>query len=165
MKIAITGVPGCGKTKIARLLTKRINYNLIDLNKLIKKKKLYEKYDKKLKTFIVDIKKMKKLKFDNDVVIESHLSHFLKNIDLVIVLRCNPKELKKRLRKKKWDKEKIRENFEAELIDLISIEARKYHKNVYDVDSTKSPEKTVKEIRKILKYKGYKYKKIISWIR
>ncbi len=87
--IALTGTPGCGKTSISKKLAKNLDYELIDLNKMIKKNKLYDKYDKKFDTYVVDIKKIKNLKFPKKSIIDSHLSHFLK-ADKVIVLRCDP---------------------------------------------------------------------------
>ncbi len=128
MIIALTGTPGCGKTTLSKLLAKRTGFNLLDLNKKIKKEKLYSGYDKKRRTSIVDPVKIRR--FVNretktgNWIIDSHLSHFL-DVDLVIVLRCKPQELKKRLEIKKWKKEKIRENVEAELVGVISYEARK----------------------------------------
>ena len=48
--IALTGTPGTGKSSIAKKLAKKLGYELIDLNDVIKKKKLYEKYDKEFDT-------------------------------------------------------------------------------------------------------------------
>lgn len=168
MIIALTGTPGCGKTTLSKLLAKKLGFNLLELNKKIKEKKLYSGYDKKRGTYIIDPTKVRR--FVNretkkeDWIIDSHLSHFL-NVDFVIVLRCNPEELKKRLKIKKWKKDKIEENVEAELIGVISYEARKKHKLVFDVDTTgKGVNKVVETIEDILKRKGDKYKSAINWI-
>ena len=88
---------------------------------------------------------VKKRTKKGDWIIDSHLSHLLppKIIDKVIVLRCDPTELERRLRKKGWSRKKIQENVEAEMIGLIAWEARK-HRKVLEIDS--------KEIKKILRF-------------
>ena len=165
MRIAITGTPGTGKTILSKKLAKMIKYDVLELNKEIKKNKLYDSYDKKRKCFVVDIRKvdkyLKKVKSKN-LIVDSHLSHFLKGNSIVIVLRCNPEVLEQRLKKKKWNKEKIRENVEAEYINLISWEARQTNKNVFDVDTTKS--KPLNTLKQIINGKGNKYRKQINWM-
>lgn len=86
------------------------------------------------------------------LILDSHISHLL-NVDFAIVLRCSPEELEKRLKKKRWSKEKIRENIEAEMIDLIAVEAEEKlgKERVYEIDTTKkSPEEAVKKMEKVL---------------
>jgi adenylate kinase len=53
-------------------------------------------------------------------------------------LRCHPKELRRRLSKKGWPKEKIEENAEAELLDIILGEALDIlpEENVFEIDTT-----------------------------
>jgi adenylate kinase len=62
MIITISGTPGVGKTFIAKKIAKsskgRLEY--FDLNRYIKTNKLYDSYDKKDKTFDVDIELLKK---------------------------------------------------------------------------------------------------------
>jgi len=165
MKISISGTPGTGKTVVSKKLAKQMKYKLIELNKDIKTKKLYDSYDKKRKCFVVDVKKInsyfKKIK-EKDIIVDSHLSHTLIGLDKIFVLRCKPNVLEKRLHKKRWNKEKIRENLEAEYISLISWEARQINKNVYDVDNTRS--KALNTIKQIINGRGNKYKKQINWM-
>src|SRR4030067_787849 len=159
MRIAITGTPGVGKTIVAKRLAFRLKYELVRLNDVIKRKKLYDSYDKKFDTYVVDVKKLESIRLPKNAIIDSHLSHFLKS-DVVIVLRCEPKELEKRLKKKNWKREKVTENVEAELIGVISYEARKMHKNVFEIDTTsKSIDKIVAEIESFLKNRK-EYEKI-----
>ncbi|MCD6477047.1 MAG: adenylate kinase family protein [Candidatus Aenigmarchaeota archaeon] len=159
--IAITGTPGTGKSSIAKDLAKKLNYKLIDLNDIIIKQKLYSGYDRKMRSYVVDINKIKNLKFENNVIIEGHLSHFLK-VDKVIVLRCKPEELEKRLKRRKYSKEKIKQNVESELIGIITWEARKYNKVVYDIDTAKKTKRQV--LNTIIKYlKTRRSNKIIDW--
>ena len=170
MIVAVTGTPGCGKTTISKVVSRKTGLDLIDLNRAIKLNKLYSGYDRKNKAYIADMRKIRNFvrnKTKNGGwIIDSHLSHFL-DADIVIVLRCKPNELEKRLKKKGWSYRKINENFEAELINLIAWESRQRHKKVYDIDTTKvSPEKIASIIVKVLKgHKNIdKYRKMINWI-
>lgn len=145
--IALTGTPGTGKTGIARILKKK-GFAEINLNREIRKHKLYSGYDRKRKTYVADMKKVEKFlkkelkseRYKNrQVIIDSHLSHLLLSsiVNAVIVLRCDSEELEKRLIKRRWGREKVRENVESEIIGLIEYEARKKHEKVFVVDTTK----------------------------
>ncbi|MEK6934559.1 MAG: AAA family ATPase, partial [Nanoarchaeota archaeon] len=122
MIIIITGTSGSGKTKVAREIAKKYKLKYVDVGSLIIKNKLYDKYDRKFKSYIVDERKLnrfliKLIKKEKNLVLDSHLSHYLdkKYVDLCIVTKCDLKILKKRLEKRKYSKEKIKENLEAEI--------------------------------------------------
>jgi adenylate kinase len=130
MAIIITGTPGTGKTTYAKELAIEKKYVYLDVNKIIEKKKLSEGYDRKRKSKIVDIKKLNKelikiIKKDKNIVVDSHLSHYLpkKYVNICIVTKCNLKTLEKRLKKRGYSKSKIRENLDAEIFDTCRIEA------------------------------------------
>lgn len=145
--IALTGTPGCGKSRVAEELKKR-GYNVISI------KDFAEKHDcakREGKDIVVDIEKLSKKRYEG--IVEGHLSHLLKP-DIAIVLRCNPLLLKKRLLERGWDYEKVMENVEAELIDLILVEALQNCKKVYEIDVTKlSVEEVTDAVEMIIK--GY----------
>ncbi len=149
MKICITGTPGTGKTMIAETLSKKLKFKLIDLNNLCEGKKCFSGYDKKRKCKIVDTWKLKKeaKKIKGDTIFESHYSHDM-DCDLVVLLRLDPKELKKRLEKKKWLKQKIQENIDAEIMEVIKSETySKYPENkVIEIDSRGSVKRNVDRI-------------------
>ena len=143
----VTGVPGTGKTAIAKKLAKRLNYHYIDVNKLVSKHNISEGYDKKRRTKIVDIKKLNKILIDfiekikriNGIVIDSHLSHYLpkKYVDLCIITKCDIKELNKRLKKRKYSKNKIQENLQAEIFNICYNEALERRHKIIIIDTTK----------------------------
>jgi len=57
-------------------------------------------------------------------------------INLIIVLRSHPDVLRKRLEERNYSEEKLRENLEAEAIDVILEEALETGKPVYEIDTT-----------------------------
>jgi adenylate kinase len=148
MIICITGTPATGKTTLARILAKKLGYRLLDVKSLVKKRKIYEKYDKKLKTYIVDTKKLnkfliKQIKFNKNLIIDSHLSHYLprKYVDLCIVTKCELKELKKRLEKRGYSEQKVRENLDSEIFDICLNEAKELWHYTFVIRTTKGIKK------------------------
>ena len=142
MLIALTGTPGTGKTTVSKIL-RESGFETVDLNEVALSKDFLISTDKKRDTKIVDVDKLNKYVKEcytkKDIVfIEGHLSHLLKSVDKIIVLRCHPDLLKKRLSKKGWKKEKINENVEAEILDIILCESIDIHpeKNVFEIDAT-----------------------------
>jgi len=172
--IIVTGSVGTGKTTLSKRLAKKLNFDYIDVNKIIKKYNICEGYDKKRKSKIVDVKKLnkmlineinnyrnsiqnnpiKKIKNNNNIlikieknikeiikgiIIDSHLSHYLpsKYVDLCIVTKCELMELKNRLKKKKYSKDKVRENLDAEIFDICLNEAKENKHKIITIDTTK----------------------------
>ena len=129
---ALTGTPGTGKTSISKLL----NHKVITLSD-------YYKDSSEGKTesgeWIIDIDRIKKnVLITEDSILEGHFAHEFDNIDKIIVLRCDPNVLVKRLNKRGYSKEKIRENLEAEAIGTIYSESLEYldFTNVVQLDTS-----------------------------
>ncbi len=166
MIIALTGTPGTGKTTIAQFLERK--YRVVYLKDF---EEAREEYDRKRDSYIVNMdflaKKVDELKkYDEKIIIEGHYSHEFP-ADLIIVLRCHPDELAKRLQKRNYREEKIKENVEAEAMSLITSEAINIHgrDKVYEVDSTnKIPEIVAREVEEIIEGKNLKkYKPRINY--
>lgn len=156
MIIAISGTPGTGKTTLSKKLAKKIDYKYLDVAELIKEKNLQEAYDRKRKTYIIDIKKLnrgliKEIKDSENLIIDSHLSHNLpkKYVDLCIITKCNLRILEKRLKKKRYNKAKIRENLDCEIFDICLNEAKEAGHKILIIDTTKgiNINKIIKEIK------------------
>ncbi len=165
MLIAISGTPGTGKTTVGKILAGELNARLINTGYLVKKYKIKTALDKKRNTRIIDTKKLasaagKESKGRELIIFEGHLSHFVPTY-LTIILRTSPAELERRLKKKKWSRDKIQENVEAEAIGIISGEARRG----IEIDTTKkTPRKTAVLILKLLNnYPRKQYSKKINW--
>lgn len=149
MLVAISGTPGTGKTSVSKIL-KQKDFVIVDLNKLAIEKDFVIGVDEKRGSSIIDVNMLNKHITKNytkkDVVfVEGHLSHLLKNIDKVIILRCHPSVLKKRLAEKKWNERKIKENIDAESLDIVLCESVEMHprKNIFEIDTT---DKTVDQV-------------------
>ncbi|MCL5011606.1 MAG: adenylate kinase family protein [Candidatus Marsarchaeota archaeon] len=134
MKLVITGTPGTGKSSISRELSKITGWPLFELNKLA------EPYDK---DGSVDLKKLRiktleKIKGKRDFIVEGHLAcEFRIPSDAVIVLRCKPEVLDKRLKKRDYSDIKVRENVLAEALDYCLIRSLENYDRVVQVDATK----------------------------
>jgi adenylate kinase len=148
--ICVTGTPGTGKTTLSKKLAKKLKFVYFDVNGFISKNRLSDGFDIKRKSKIIDTKRlnsaiikelnsMEKEKY-NGAIIDSHLSHYLpkKLVKLCIVVRCNIKELSRRLSKRKYSKTKIDENLQAEIFDVCGEEARLAKHKVLVADTSKS---------------------------
>lgn len=85
-----------------------------------------------------------------DVVIDSHLSHYLdkKYVDLCVVVKCNVMVLEKRLKKRGYSSLKIQENLDAEIFEVCLNEARENGHKVKIIDTSKGLKKKDLEIFK-----------------
>lgn len=166
MLIAITGTPGTGKTSVAELL--KGSYTIYSVRELAEKYGCGEMDGEEM---LIDVECLNRNLDRKDCIIEGHLSHLL-NPDIIIVLRCHPDVLKKRLEARSYSSDKVMENLEAEAIDLILQESIETGKPVYEVDTTNmSLEEVAKAIRMILDGKGEEFRPgnidfsevILSW--
>ncbi|MGA1821312.1 MAG: adenylate kinase family protein [Thermoplasmatota archaeon] len=123
MLISVSGTPGTGKTTVCGVL-RRKNIEVIDLKALLENLGLYEGYDEKSGSFMVDVDRVRSgLKKwwgggSGDVILEGHLS-YLAPADMVIVLRTDPDIVMERLLKRGYEKAKAAENAEAEAVSSV----------------------------------------------
>jgi adenylate kinase len=143
MKIALTGTPGTGKSTVAEMVG--AGFAIVHVNDLIK-----EKYniglDAGRNSWIADIPGLSSYvdTLQGDVILEGHVSHLLP-VDIIVVLRASPNVLRERLRARGWSDIKIKENVEAEALDVILCEAVDTNKKVYEIDTTNMTPMQVKE--------------------
>jgi adenylate kinase len=181
MIILLTGTPGTGKTTISHLLAEKLGCQLLDINHLVEEKHLYTGLDPEKDYKIVDLDALEgelfkvvgdgntddqKKDYSKDsnnhlsknstknscIIIEGHLSHYFPQADLVVVFRTEPTALSERLRKRGWNEAKIRENLEAEALDICTWEAHQIHQEkVHEVETTNiTPEEVIDVILEII---------------
>ena len=159
MIIVVTGSVGTGKTTIAKNLAKRLKFIYLDVNSTLDEYNLKSKYIKKFDAYEVDVSKLNKvlikiIKDNKNLVIDSHLSHYLPSslVDYCIVCKCDIKFLNNRLVNRKYTKIKIRENLDSEIFDVCLIEALEKKHNVIVLDTTnKTVRNCVNELIKKIK--------------
>jgi adenylate kinase len=148
MIIALTGTPGTGKTTVCSILSEHSQYrkqfHVIDLNKIVLGEKLYTGKDETRDTYEADMDKLEgrvkqiisQAPQGMDIIMEGHLSHLLP-ADAIIVLRAHPVALRKRLGKRKnYSFSKVKENANAEALDVILVESAEHSKNVFEINTT-----------------------------
>ncbi len=152
-RIILTGCPGTGKTSIAEELGDSLDLEVTHIDReFIKNNDLDLEEDKERKSIEVDLEKLKEILKDKKGVLDSHLlCEFGLKDSIVIVLRCETGELRKRLKNREYSKDKIMENVEAEIMDYCGEEARSNYEKVFEVDTTgKKVEETKSECLDII---------------
>lgn len=129
MKVVLfSGTPGTGKTILSRKISEKISTKVISLSDLAVKKDLILSFDSKRDTYVIDeekivpeiinlIKKSRNQEIST-LIIEGHLTDIIPEefFDLVIVLRCDPDILHKRLKLRGYSKDKVDENVQSEIL-------------------------------------------------
>ncbi len=156
MKIAITGTPGTGKTTVTDHLN--TDYRIVHLTEYIKENDLGEPVEGVTEVDTEELKAKIAEEFESDdVIFEGHLAHHL-DVDHCIVLRCKPEVLEERLSGRDYSDEKVRENMEAEALDVILSESVQMHENVLEIDTTgKTVDEVIKEVEEGIENKETGY--------
>lgn len=100
----ITGNPGTGKHTIAKLISRKLNLEIIDINKIAISEGVFAKNNG---TLDVDVSKLKKIinKMNSkDSLLVGHLAPYVispKNVELSVVLRKSPYKLQSIYKKRK----------------------------------------------------------------
>jgi adenylate kinase len=144
--IIVSGTPGTGKSLVAKGLAKKLGFRYVNVKRIISKYKLREKYDKSRRSWVVDETRLANVlgrmikESDKSLVIDSHISQFInpKLVDLCIITKCDLKVLEKRLKRKRYSKEKIRENMNCEIFDICLNEAKEKGHKIRVIDTTNS---------------------------
>lgn len=158
MFVALTGTPGTGKSTVAKLLQQR-GYTVLDLHHIAVEQQCITGVDPQRQSQIIDTEKVdafiKKTYSPQQTLcfIEGHLSHLLSSADKIILWRCHPMILRSRLTTRGWNKEKIDENVEAEILDVILCEALDRHPrdHIFEIDaSAMTPEEMLSCIQDLI---------------
>lgn len=145
--LMITGVPGTGKTTIAKLLQEKLGVIHIEVTKFAISEGEIQNTDDKRKTLIVNMKTLSAKLIEvikeskKKAIIDSHYSPELIQtifVEKLFVLRRAPWEIKEVLEKRGYSKDKILENIEAEILGTCLHDAFLHHpkEKICEIDNT-----------------------------
>jgi len=146
--VLVAGVPGTGKSTLARWLARRLEGMHLNLTRLVLEKGLWTSYDRSRRSFVIDYERlleaMRRLFAGKRLIVfDTHWLEIVKDVNVelerIIVLRTNPLVLAERLSIRGWPWRKIAENVEAELLGVVSREAIECFGEdlVYEIDTSK----------------------------
>lgn len=133
--------------------------DVVHLNDVVQRADLYDTVDEDRESVVVDIDALATWVDDyvasTDalvVILDSHLAHHL-DADRVVVLRCHPTELERRLLERGEPDAKASENAESEALDVILGETVDRHgvESVYEIETTdRTPDAVADEIAAVV---------------
>jgi adenylate kinase len=158
MSLVITGNPGVGKHTIAEMLAKKLGYEVLDLNRIAIKNKVFTKSGS---TLDVDTKKLAKILrrlCRPGTIVVGHLAPYVlskSQVKIAIVLRKNPYKLIPVYKKRKYSQKKITQNIGSEALGIIAYDAAsRFGKKAVQLDATDiSPQSLAKKIQRVLESK------------
>lgn len=159
MSIVITGNPGVGKHTIAKKISQKMNFSIIDTNILAKDSGIIEKQED---TNDVDTQKLaniiKEIELDEKIVV-GHLAPYVleKNqVKIMIILRRNPYHLETVYKERNYSENKIKENVGSEILGVITHDTmEKFEEKAFQVDvSEKNIEQVVEKVLQVISKKG-----------
>jgi len=165
----ITGNPGTGKHTIARLISKKLNLEIVDINKIAIEQGLAQKNNH---TLDVDVSKLKKIidkKATENSMLIGHLAPYVidpKNVKVTVVLRKSPYKLQSIYKKRKYSSKKSLENIGSEILGITYYDAVRQFgkKKTFQIDTSDiSISTTAKKVELIFKRKSTKEDKI-DWL-
>ena len=175
--ILVTGTPGVGKTVFAKLLARQTGSTYLNIGELVKRAKLYRRFDRSSKTFVIDehrLRRSLRLYFDDNkgkgLIIDGHsLNGFMprRRKMVALVLRLDPVILARRLKARKWPRQKVWDNVESELIDVPLYEAWKFlgPARMYEINATsKSPQKLVRQAMVLVSSNSGFKRTTVDWL-
>lgn len=134
MMCGITGTPGTGKSMIGEELARR-GHTVIHLTSTVGPYVTGDDEDRDVQ--VIDVDRWASEFKPVDGFVEGHMAHYLP-CDKIVVLRCRPDELKTRLAQRKYRASKIRENADAEALDVLLIETVEDYEpdQIFELDTT-----------------------------
>jgi adenylate kinase len=138
--VGITGTPGTGKKTLAPLVASLLHLRSYSLNELAVSCGLVSQAGAD-EVDAGELGRLVSAKVKGPCLLYGHLlpySFGRREMSRVLVLRCNPKVLRRRLASRGYPDDKVGENVEAELIGLVSSDSLKAfgRERVAELDTT-----------------------------
>ena len=165
----ITGNPGTGKHTIAKLISKKLNLEIIDINKIVIEQGLAQKNNHALDVDVTKLKKIIDKKARENSMLIGHLAPYVidpKNVKVTVVLRKSPYKLQSIYKKRKYSSKKSLENIGSEILGITYYDAVRQFgkKKTFQIDTSDiSISTTAKKVELIFKRKSTKEDKI-DWL-
>jgi adenylate kinase len=165
----ITGNPGTGKHTIANIISKKLNLEMIDINKVAIHQQVFKK---NRGTLEVDVNKLKKIinKIPiKNAILVGHLAPYIispKNVEKTVVLRKSPYSLQSIYKKRRYSNKKSLENLGSEILGIIYYDTmHEFGKEkTFQIDTSRSISSTVRRVELI--FKGTKVKDDnVDWLQ
>jgi adenylate kinase len=147
--IAISGTPGTGKSHVAQLAAERLSGKVISLSEFVKANELYDSWDDKLQTYIVDedrareslIQELQRIDEEEHppvIIIDGLFADIIADLaDVAVVLRLNPEQLRARLVERGYQDQKVLENIQAEVLGTCSFHMKEaVGSSFFDINTT-----------------------------
>jgi len=153
----ITGNPGTGKHTIAKLISEKLNLEVIDINTVAINQGLFKKNNGVLDIDVNKLKKVINKKTLKDSILVGHLAPYVissKNVEVSVVLRKSPYKLQPIYKKRKYDRKKSLENLGSEILGITYYDAMHQfgQKKTLQIDtSTRSISATAKKVESVFK--------------
>ncbi|KAJ1834409.1 factor activating pos9 [Coemansia sp. RSA 2703] len=132
--ILITGTPGTGKTTTAEMVALAADLKKITVGDLVKERKLHDGYNEDMDTYWLNedkvVDEMEDMMADGGVCVDFHTCEFFPErwFDLVVVLRADTTKVYDRLEARGYKQNKISENVECEIMQVVLDEAKESYK-------------------------------------
>ena len=166
-RIGITGSPGTGKKTVGKALADILHLEFVSINEFAIRNHFGSRENSE---YVVDVRKLRGRIHTKARIVVGHLLPYLvpnKDLDLVVVLRCSPKLLRKRYSLRHYPEEKIIENIEAEMIGLIADKAAQVYSpsKLAEFDTSRTrPASIARRIVNIIKGKTAPSFGSIDWL-
>lgn len=147
--VALTGTPGTGKSSVGRIVARRLlvrEVGELALERGCGRAVPRDGVEVDLPCLSRSLRREGRR--GPRRILVGHLSHLFP-VDGVVVLRCHPLELERRLKRRRSPSEERNENLLAEVTDRILIEALGRHRRVWEIDTTaRRPADVAREVER-----------------
>ncbi|KAJ7564338.1 hypothetical protein O6H91_02G013500 [Diphasiastrum complanatum] len=147
--LLVTGTPGTGKTSLCSLLADATGLRHINVGELVKDKRLYDGWDPNLECYILDedlvCDELEETMSKGGNIVDYHSCEFFPErwFDAIIVLQTDNSVLYERLSNRGYTAEKLQNNIECEIFQVLLEEARESYS--HDIIKT-LPSNTIEDM-------------------
>ncbi|KAJ2161377.1 factor activating pos9 [Coemansia sp. RSA 552] len=132
--VLVTGTPGVGKTTTAEMVAAAAGLQKITVGELVKTRGLHDGYNEEFDTYWLNedkvVDEMEDMMAGGGMCVDFHTCGLFPErwFDLVVVLRADTAKIYDRLEKRGYRANKIQENIECEIMQVVLDEARESYR-------------------------------------